>query len=86
MTQWCISRYGLFAEFLYVLIRSNISDCNQVISMLIIIVYGDGLAQGFVLGICGGLVHNTIIGYANKLRTVIIYFITDFHTLLTPEW
>ena len=45
-------------------------DCNQVISMFIIIIYVDGLAWGFVVELGGGLVHNTIIGYVNKLATL----------------
>ena len=40
--------------------------------MFIIIIYGDGLAQGFVVELGDGLVvHNTMTGYVNKLTTLI---------------
>ena len=39
--------------------------------------YGDGLAQGFVVVFGGGLVHNTMTGYANKLTTLVEFYI--FH-------
>ena len=40
--------------------------------MLIIIIYGDGLAQRFVVELDGGLVmDDTIIGYVNKLTTIV---------------
>ena len=35
--------------------------------------YGDGVAQGFVAEF-GGLVHITIIGYVNKLTTLVASF------------
>ena len=55
----------LFPEFLYVLIRCNVSDCNQVKSS-VHYYYDDGVAQGFVVEFGVGLVHITIIGYVNK--------------------
>ena len=33
--------------------------------------FGDGVAQGFVVELGGGLVHITIIGYVNKLTTLV---------------
>ena len=33
--------------------------------------YGDGVAQGFVVELGGGLVHITIIGYVIKLTTLV---------------
>ena len=36
--------------------------------------YGDGVAQGFVVELGGGLVHITIIGYVNKLATLVALF------------
>ena len=69
---------------MYGLIRCNVSDCNQVISMFITIIYGDGLAQGFVMELGGGLVvHNTLIGRVNKLTTLValIHFSPEVFTL-----
>ena len=36
--------------------------------------YGDGVAQGFVVELGGGLVHITIIGLVDKLTTLIALF------------
>ena len=36
--------------------------------------YGDGVAQGFVVELGGGLVHITTIGYVNKLTTLVALF------------
>ena len=36
--------------------------------------YGDGVSQGFVVELGGGLVHITIIGYVNKLATLVALF------------
>ena len=36
--------------------------------------YGDGVAQGFVVELGGGLVHITIIGCVNKLTTLVALF------------
>ena len=36
--------------------------------------YGDGVAQGFVVGFGGGLVHIIIIGCVNKLTTLVALF------------
>ena len=33
--------------------------------------YGDGVAQGFVVELGGGMVHITIIGCVNKLTTLV---------------
>ena len=36
--------------------------------------YGNGVAQGFVVELGGGLVHITIIGCVNKLTTLVASF------------
>ena len=36
--------------------------------------YGDGVAQGFVVELGGGLVHITIIGCVNKRTTLVALF------------
>ena len=36
--------------------------------------YGDGVAQGFVVELGGGLVHINIIGCVNKLTTLVALF------------
>ena len=45
--------------------------------MFIIIIYDDDLAQGFVVELGDGLVHNTITGYVNRLTTLVAFYI--FH-------
>ena len=62
---------------------------QEVISIFIVIVCGDGLAQGFVMELGGALVHNIMIGYVNKLKTQplrFIIFIRGFHILITDDW
>ena len=74
----------MFPELLYVLICYNILYCNQVISMLIIIIYGDGLAQRFVVELDGGLVmDDTIIEHVNKLTTIValLHFSSEVFTI-----
>ena len=56
---------------LSLVIRCNVSDCNQMISS-VHFYYGDGVAQGFVVEFGGGLVHITIIGYVNKPATLVV--------------
>ena len=41
----------------------------------IIIIYGDGFPQGFIWELVGDLVHNTIIGYVNKLTALAAFYI-----------
>ena len=56
--------------------------------MFIIVIYGDGRAQSFVVEPDGGLVvHNTIIGYVNKLTTLValLYFHLGFHIKMTSK-
>ena len=69
---------------MYVLIHCNVSYCNQFKSIFIIIIFGDGLAQGLLVEFGGGLVvHNTIIGYVNKLTTLValLYFSSEVFTI-----
>ena len=49
--------------------------------------YGDGVAQRFVVELCGGLVHIIIIGYVNKLTTLVALsnFSSGFHILITDD-
>ena len=47
------------------------------------VIYDDGIAQGFVVELGGGLVmHDTMIGYVNKLITLVaLYFSSEVSTI-----
>ena len=81
---------------LLLLFVSRISVCNCMLQSVglqssdkyVHYYYGDGVALGFVVELGGGLVHITIIGYVNKLTTLValFYFLSGFYILITADW
>ena len=49
--------------------------------------YGDGVAQVFVVELGGGLVHITILGFVNKLTTLValFYFSSGFYIFISAD-
>ena len=50
--------------------------------------YGDGVAQGFVVELGGGLMHIIITGCVKKLTTLVALseFSSGFYILITANW